>query len=96
MSKEEKEVLYQSFIESGLSCSEFAKRNNVSVSILRGITSYKKRVSQGEQSGFINVLLNSNDDPNPSFSSSKIEFVLDGHHFQIDESFLKSFLRSLL
>lgn len=96
MSKEEKEVLYQSFIESGLSCSEFAKRNNVPVSILRGIISYKKRVSQGEQSGFINVLLNSNEVPIPSSSPSKIEFILDGHHFQIDVLFLKSFLRSLL
>ncbi len=96
MSKEEKEVLYQSFVKSGLSCSEFARRSNVPVSVLRGIISYKKRVSQGEQSGFINVLLNSNDNSSPLSPSSKIEFVLDGHHFQIDELFLKSFLRSLL
>ena len=96
MSKEEKEVLYQSFIESGLSCSEFAKRNNVPVSILRGIISYKKRVSQGEQSGFINVCIDPNDKPISLSSSYRIEFVLDGHHFQIDELFLKAFLRSLL
>ncbi len=91
MSKEEKDNLYQSFLRSGLSCKEFALRNDVSPSVLRGLISYRKRLEQNEQSGFINVSLN-----NSQSSSKKIEFVLDNHHIQIDESFLKQFLRSLL
>ena len=95
MSKEEKDNLYQSFLRSGLSCKEFALRNNVSPSVLRGLISYRKRVEQKEQSGFINVSLNKSQS-SIVHPSNKIEFVLDNHHIQIDESFLKQFLRSFL
>lgn len=95
MSKEEKDNLYQSFLRSGFSCKEFALKNNVSPSVLRGLISYRKRVEQKEQSGFINVSLNKFQSPNVN-SSNKIEFVLDKHHIQINESLLKQFLRSLL
>ena len=56
MNKEEKEVLYQHYLESGLSPKEFALANNISLAIIRGLISFHKRIDAGEQSGFIAVL----------------------------------------
>ena len=40
MNKEEKEALYQRYIESGLSPKEFAIANNISPAIIRGLISF--------------------------------------------------------
>ena len=53
MNKEEKEVLYQRYLESGLSPKKFAKTNNISPVIIRWLISFHKRIDAGEQSSFM-------------------------------------------
>lgn len=48
MSKEEKEVLYQCYLESGLSPKDFAVANNISPAVIRGLISFHKRIDRGE------------------------------------------------
>ena len=87
MTKEEKEVLYQSYLESGLSPKDFAKANNISFAVIRGLVSFHKRIDSHEQSGFIPVITKTSKP-----TSKIISFKLDNHLIEIDLSFLKSFL----
>lgn len=55
MSKEEKEVLYQCYLESGLSPKDFAVANNISPAVMRGLISFHKRIDRGEKTSFIQI-----------------------------------------
>ena len=91
MNKEEKEILYQCYLESGLSPKEFAIANNISPAIIRGLISFHKRFDAGEQPGFITVLTKGKERQ----TSKLISFKLNNHLIEIDPSFLKSFLGAL-
>ena len=91
MTKEEKEVLYQHYLESGLSPKDFAIANDVNVSIIRGLISFHKRIDAGEKSNFIAVLAKERE----AKSIKTISFKLDGHHIEIDQSLLTLFLGAL-
>ena len=91
MNKEEKEVLYQRYIKSGLSPKEFAIANNISPAIIRGLISFHKRIDAGEQSGFITVLTKEKERQ----ASKPISFKLDNHLIEIDSSLLTVFLGAL-
>ena len=91
MNKEEKEILYQRYLESGLSPKEFAITNNVSPAIIRGLISFHKRIDACEQSGFIAVLTKEKERQ----ASKSISFKLDNHLIEIDSSLLASFLGAL-
>lgn len=56
MSKEEKEVLYQCYLESELSPKDFAVANNISPAIIRELISFHKRIDRGEKSSFIQII----------------------------------------
>ena len=91
MNKEEKEILYQRYLESGLAPKEFAIANNVSPAIIRGLISFHKRIDACEQSGFITVLTKEKERQ----ASKSISFKLDNHLIEIDSSLLASFLGAL-
>lgn len=91
MNKEEKEVLYQRYLKSGLSPKEFALANNISPAIIRGLISFHKRIDAGEQSGFIAVLTKEKERQ----ASKPISFKLDNHLIEIDLSLLVAFLGAL-
>lgn len=90
MSKEEKEVLYQCYLESNLSIKEFALKNDVSPSIIRGLVSYHKRINNKERSAFISIATKE------EVKSNVVDFNFDNHQIKIDKSYLKDFLRCLL
>ena len=98
MSKEEKEVLYQCYLESGLSPKEFAERNNVKSAVIRGLISFHKRLASGERSSFFQVVTKE-DQPILKEKEIKvsqlISFKLDGHLIEIDKDILSYFLRCL-
>lgn len=91
MTKEEKEVLYQCYLESGLTISEFAKLNNVKPAIIRGLVSFHKRTEAHEHSGFIGVFAKEENTNNKIIS-----FKFDNHLIEINPSFLKLFLGAIL
>ena len=91
MNKEEKEVLYQRYLESGLSPKEFASANNISPAIIRGLISFHKRIDAGEQSSFIAVITKEKERQ----ASKIISFKLDNHLIEIDPSLLAAFLGAL-
>ena len=91
MNKEEKEILYQCYLESGLSPKEFAIANNISPAVIRGLISFHKRIDAGEQSGFITVLTKGKERQ----TSKLISFKLDNHLIEIDPSLLAAFLGAL-
>ena len=91
MTKEEKEVLYQCYLESGLSPKEFATTNNISIPVIRGLISFHKRIDAGEQSRFISIQTKEKEIK----SAKTISFKLDGHLIEIDQSLLKAFLGAI-
>ena len=91
MNKEEKEVLYQRYIKSGLSPKEFAIGKTISSAIIRGLISFHKRIDAGEQSGFIALLTKEKEKQ----ASKSISFKLDNHLIEIDLSLLVAFLGAL-
>ena len=93
MTKEEKEVLYQCYLESGLSPKEFAEKNNINPAVIRGLVSFHKRIDASEQSSFITITTKEKD--NCQSKRSHISFKLDGHHIEIDQSLLSLFLGAL-
>ena len=93
MLKEEKEVLYQNYLNSGLSIKEFALRNSISPAVIRGLVSYRKRLNNKEQSSFLNVNVKQEDDT--YLSKTTIMFSLDEHQIKIESKHLKDFLRCL-
>lgn len=90
MSKEEKEVLYQCYLESGLSVKKFADLNNVKPAVIRGLVSYHKRIESREKSCFISVITKEEKAKN-----KLISFKLDNHNIEIDSFFLKLFLGAI-
>ncbi len=90
MSKEEKEVLYRCYLESGLSPKDFAVANNISPAVIRGLISFHKRIDRGEKSSFIQIttkgIVN---------SSKTISFKLDNHLIEIDQNNLAIFLGAI-
>ena len=98
MTKEEKEVLYQCYLESGLSPKEFAVANNISLSVIRGLISFHKRLDSGEKSSFFQVVSKDNQSvlKEESIKSSQlIAFKLDDHFIEMDQSMLKIFLGAI-
>ena len=91
MTKEEKEVLYQCYLESGMSPKEFAIANNVSFSIIRGLISFHKRIDAGEKSNFVTVETKEKEGKELRL----ISFKLDSHFIEIDQSLLTLFLGAL-
>ena len=90
MSKEEKETLYQRYLESGLSPKDFAVANSISPAIIRGLISFHKRIESGEKSSFIVVATK-----DKTSDEGTISFKLDSHYIEINPSFLKLFLGAL-
>lgn len=91
MNKEEKEILYQNYLKSGLTPKDFAIANNINPAIIRGLVSFHKRIENNEQSSFITI---STKDSN-QYESKIIAFKFDKHLIEIDQSLLKIFLGAI-
>ena len=92
MTKQEKDALYQQYLESKLSVNDFAAKNNVSPAVIRGLISFHKRIESGEKSDFIRI---SSSNIKKDANEKTLSFKLDNHLIEIDPSLLKLFLGAM-